>query len=69
MDNPNEYDDNAFMEASNELQGNLTEMLNQLWEAGAQLSDIEAEIAIAIDNADFAPSGSASKVDIFIATP
>ena len=49
--NPNEYNEDAFNEASNEFQGNASEMLAQLWEAGASSEDIAAEINDALANA------------------
>lgn len=39
MENPNEYDDDAFVEASN----NLSDAINAMWEAGASIEDIRKE--------------------------
>lgn len=40
--NPNEYDDAAFLEASNEFQS--SPQLEALWEAGASAEDIISEL-------------------------
>lgn len=53
LTNPTEYNDGAFMDASNDFQGGLAEGLDKLWEAGASLGNIEAELADAIENTDF----------------
>jgi hypothetical protein len=49
--NPNDYDDEAFIEASNEFQGDATEMFERLWKAGASADDIVNEINTALANA------------------
>lgn len=47
MKNPNEYDDDAYTKASNEL----FEAVANLWNAGASQNDIESDFAAAMDNA------------------
>jgi hypothetical protein len=44
--NPNEYDDEAFLKASNELM----DAVAMLWEAGAEVKDIEGEFKNAMEN-------------------
>lgn len=63
MYNPNEHDDDAFMQASNNLQAQLSEGLDDLWSAGAKVSDIESELATAVENTEF---GSGSSVTVSI---
>jgi hypothetical protein len=52
--NPNEYDDDAFTDASNEFQGNATEMFERLWRAGASAEEIINEINTALNSAGIA---------------
>lgn len=42
--NPNEYNDNAWLSASNELRSQMTVLLRGLWEAGAEISEIQLEV-------------------------
>lgn len=53
VENPNEYDDEEFTNASNRADPAIQAM----WEAGARLSDIEDTIANALANAGV-PSGT-----------
>lgn len=47
MDNPNEYSDDDYAHYSVELNSAVV----SLWEAGASLGDIEAELESALENA------------------
>lgn len=47
-DNPNEYDDDAFLQAGNAFQSSTH--IQRLWQAGATLDDIADEIATYIEN-------------------
>lgn len=51
MDNPNEYDDDAFTQASLEFQNDVTTSLEMLWKTGARISDVESDLASAITDA------------------
>ena len=46
MKNPNEYDDEAFSYASVKLM----DAVGAMWEAGAELDNIEADIQSALEN-------------------
>jgi hypothetical protein len=52
MDNPNPYDDPAYLEATNRLQNALPKLLDDLWLAGATVDNIEDELEEAIQNCD-----------------
>lgn len=52
MPNPNEYDDDAFLEASNGFQGSVTQSIDKLWAAGASMEDIQGEWENALENSD-----------------
>lgn len=52
MGNPNEYDDAAFVAASNDLQLRLPMLLDGLWDAGAEPKDIVNELTNALDGWD-----------------
>lgn len=45
MSNPNEYDDDAYGEAT----GDLHRAVEALWDAGAEVEDIENELDLALD--------------------
>lgn len=47
MDNPNEYSDENYTRGAIELEG----AIGRLWEAGAELTDIEETISNALENA------------------
>lgn len=47
MDNPHEYDDEQFVNASNDLD----EAVGSLWEAGASEDDIKGAFENALQNA------------------
>lgn len=51
MDNPNEYDDNAYAFASQELHNDVATHVEALWAAGATINDIKLEIEGALDEA------------------
>ena len=55
--NPHDYDDDAFVEASNEFQGYAVEMFERLWKAGASAEDIVNEINTALAEAGINNSG------------
>lgn len=46
MGNPNDYDDDKYLEASNELDSAVA----SLWAAGAELEDIEEIFKNALEN-------------------
>jgi hypothetical protein len=50
-DNPNEYDDEAYTTASNDLAHAITNGIDRLWAAGGTIGNIEAELNIGAENA------------------
>lgn len=50
-ENPNEYDDDAFAFATQELHNDLTTHVRNLWEAGATVIDIQGEVNNALNEA------------------
>jgi hypothetical protein len=46
--NPNEYDDAAFCKANL----NLVDAVQQLWDAGAEVEDIQNSVKNALENAE-----------------
>jgi hypothetical protein len=48
--NPNEYNDDAFLEASMQLQEQGANALLALWDAGARPEDIVSEINNVLEN-------------------
>jgi hypothetical protein len=51
MSNPNEYDDGAYVEAATNLQEELGDLIDKLWESGATADDIRNEVKDATANA------------------
>lgn len=65
MDNPNEYNDAAFTEASSRLTYGVSELLDAAWKAGAGLEDIADDLTTAFENcasAELSGSGLSVKV-------
>jgi hypothetical protein len=64
MINPNEYDDDAYVKASNDLIEKLPQLLDALWQAGAELKDIAEDITGAFESCDSDLASSRLKVEI-----
>lgn len=52
MANPNPYDDEAFVEASNAMTRGIASLAVALWKAGASVGDIANEIETGVQNAE-----------------
>lgn len=68
MDNPNEYDEEGFIEACTNIQDELPHLLDLLWNAGASKLNIEEEIATALGSMD-AEAFDDVRVEIHDITP
>jgi hypothetical protein len=51
-ENPNAYDDDAYTEAVNELQGNVPEIIDKCWRAGASIDNLEDELQNALQESE-----------------
>lgn len=50
-ENPNEYDDGAYVEATMTLPDDITDAVTAMWKAGASVDDVRNEVTQALDNA------------------
>lgn len=55
--NPNTYDDGAYVEATLNLEGEIEDLVTEMWNAGGSPDDIRNELESATDSALLALTG------------
>jgi hypothetical protein len=65
MENPNAYDDDAYVEAANAAPEAVRELVEKLWLAGAAPGDIATEVENALESA-FEEAGAGGRVTVHV---